>query len=93
MERRQTGRGLRPGLTPPYEIDVLKQYLHLAADQEPLKRRVLDVDIGDVDFLDLVGFGVEVCERLLNVLQLSAEGQPDDVTALSIRFKRFTRSR
>ena len=68
-------------LLPADEVHVAQQHLDLAADQQGFKGRVVDIDIGDVDFLDAIaafdafGKALDVGQHGFNVFQLPLHRQ------------------
>ena len=56
-------------------IDVPKQNLDLAADEEALEGRVLDVDVGDVELFDFTYLLLDAREERINVRKLALHGQ------------------
>ena len=62
-------------LLPADQIDVAEQHLDLAPDQQALEGRVVDVDIGDVDFFDFVGVCFDMRQGGFHILQLPLDGQ------------------
>src|SRR6185295_6950381 len=62
-------------LLPAHEVHVLQQHLDLAADQQALEGRILDVHVVDVDLLQILRLGLNASKRRLHVLELPLDGQ------------------
>ena len=58
-------------LFPADEVHVLQQHLHLAPDEQTLKRGVFNIHVLDVDLLQLLGVALDAGQRCLYVAQLT----------------------
>jgi hypothetical protein len=87
------GCGLRSGPAPADQVHIAQQHLDLAADQQALKGRVVDVHVGNVDSSIVSSRCASMRRAWLHILELALHGQAKDDTALSMRLSTFTRSR
>ena len=62
-------------LLPADQIHIAQQHLDLATDQQGFERRVVDIDVGNVDFLQCFGMGFDACQCVLYILELALHGQ------------------
>ena len=76
------------------EVDILEQHLHLAADEQALEGRIVDVHVLDVDLFDVLGCALRSA-RASPRRRASCRStvRAKDGTALSIRLSTLTRSR
>ena len=74
-QRRETVAVLDQVLPPADEVHVLQQHLDLAADEQALEGRVVDVHVLDVDLLDGLGVGLDLRQGGLDVGELPLDRQ------------------
>ena len=75
VKRRQPVAVLDQVLLPSHRIDVLKQNLDLATDQEAFEGRILDVDVRDIQFLKFACLFLDARQEYLDVGKLTLHGQ------------------
>ena len=75
MQGRQAITVLDEVLFPTDQIHIPQEHLDLTSDQKALEGRIVDINVGDIDFVDFICMRFDPSQRGFHVFQLPMHGE------------------